>query len=299
MPGPGRDGFPGNVAGEHALKGVRSCGLFALAVVSYIMLVRHLWFLTDDAFISFRYARNWADGLGLRFNPGDGQPVEGFSNFLWTALLAGLKLAGLDMVALSVWISFALGLLLLFFLYRTLTKDLDAAPAAVFLGLLCAALSPAFAAWSTGGLETMLFTCLLFLAFRWLLSISEGSKPIEAGIAAGLLALTRPEGIIWGLVLAVLCYHRSRRRKTVGLYIAVLLAFFVPYLAVRWVYFGYPLPNTYYAKSVSTLLAWHRGFNYTVSYLLCFVTPLLLAFASCLCLRKDAPATANRNPSAI
>jgi hypothetical protein len=37
---------------------------------------------TDDAFISFRYALNLVDGLGLVFN--DGERVEGDSSFLWT-----------------------------------------------------------------------------------------------------------------------------------------------------------------------------------------------------------------------
>ena len=38
--------------------------------------VRTYAFVTDDAYISFRYARNWAQGAGLVFNPGDA-PVEG------------------------------------------------------------------------------------------------------------------------------------------------------------------------------------------------------------------------------
>ena len=46
------------------------------------------WFLTDDAFISFRYARNLLDGHGLVFNPGE--YVEGYSNFLWILELTAL-----------------------------------------------------------------------------------------------------------------------------------------------------------------------------------------------------------------
>src|SRR5262245_40897395 len=41
-------------------------------------------FLCDDAFISFRYAHNFAHGHGLVFNPGH-ERVEGYSNFLWVA----------------------------------------------------------------------------------------------------------------------------------------------------------------------------------------------------------------------
>ena len=45
----------------------------------------------DDAYISYRYARNLVEGHGLVFNPGE--RVEGFTNLLWTLLVAlGLAL---------------------------------------------------------------------------------------------------------------------------------------------------------------------------------------------------------------
>ncbi|MCX7840525.1 MAG: hypothetical protein N2559_13895, partial [Anaerolineae bacterium] len=43
----------------------------------------------DDAYISFRYAQNALRGHGLVFNPGE--RVEGFTNFLWTALMIPLE----------------------------------------------------------------------------------------------------------------------------------------------------------------------------------------------------------------
>ena len=52
------------------------------------------WFITDDAFISFRYVRNLLDGHGLVFNPGE--YVEGYTNFLWVLELAAIwRLFGL------------------------------------------------------------------------------------------------------------------------------------------------------------------------------------------------------------
>ncbi|MBW2454423.1 MAG: hypothetical protein JRI68_07925, partial [Deltaproteobacteria bacterium] len=42
----------------------------------------------DDAYISFQYAKNWASGEGVVFNPG--QRVEGYTNFLWVAVLTPL-----------------------------------------------------------------------------------------------------------------------------------------------------------------------------------------------------------------
>lgn len=68
-------------------------------------------FVQDDAFISFRYAANLIAGHGLVFNPGE--RVEGYTNFLWTALMAiphALGIDPIDFVNLAGLITFPLGL---------------------------------------------------------------------------------------------------------------------------------------------------------------------------------------------
>jgi hypothetical protein len=70
--------------------------LFVAIWIPYALLVRRFWFLADDAYISFRYARNWSNGDGLRFNLGEQAPVEGYSNFLLVAVSALLQRLHLD-----------------------------------------------------------------------------------------------------------------------------------------------------------------------------------------------------------
>src|SRR6266403_2396190 len=55
--------------------------------LAFVMLLGD-WII-DDAGISYAYARNLAGGYGFVSQPGR-VPVEGFSNFLWVALLAPL-----------------------------------------------------------------------------------------------------------------------------------------------------------------------------------------------------------------
>ena len=57
-----------------------------LALLGYLAYISR--FLTYDAFISFRYARNLLEGHGLVWNPGE--RVEGYSNFLWVLELAAI-----------------------------------------------------------------------------------------------------------------------------------------------------------------------------------------------------------------
>ena len=88
-------------------------GVVLLFGVTLALLLAHAWlyrFLTDDAFISFRYSVNLAQGHGLVFNPG-GERVEGYSNFLWVVILAGLDVIGVKpeqaAIPLSMLFAFA------------------------------------------------------------------------------------------------------------------------------------------------------------------------------------------------
>src|SRR5690606_38133881 len=66
------------------------------ALVALVALSGLIWpsWLSDDAFISFRYAQNLVEGHGLVYNPGE--RVEGYTNFLWTVLAAGVIAFGGD-----------------------------------------------------------------------------------------------------------------------------------------------------------------------------------------------------------
>src|SRR5204863_68876 len=79
-------------------------------VVAAVLLVPHALlfdFVNDDAYISFRYARNLAEHGQLVFNVGE--RVEGFTNFLWTVLLAGGIKLGLSPVLTSRFFGIAFG----------------------------------------------------------------------------------------------------------------------------------------------------------------------------------------------
>ena len=54
--------------------------------VGFIIHALFFNFLNDDAFISFRYADNLVRNGELVFNPGE--RVEGYTNFLWTMMMA-------------------------------------------------------------------------------------------------------------------------------------------------------------------------------------------------------------------
>jgi hypothetical protein len=72
------------------LAGAVSLG--AAAVLFALWRALALAWLSDDAFISFRYAAHLLRGDGLVYNVGE--RVEGYTNLLWTLLLAGAMALG-------------------------------------------------------------------------------------------------------------------------------------------------------------------------------------------------------------
>jgi hypothetical protein len=218
--------------------------------------------LIDDAGISFAYARNLAGGFGLTAQPGV-TPVEGFSNPLWTALVALLYRLRLFSVP---FVPKLLGSLLVALSFVALTQSvmrlLGRSEAAIVAGcsLMMTAANPGFVIWCVSGLENPLLlflTSILLLVTLKATSASDGSRgttPILAGLLAASTALTRPDGIVYALVYPVgltlnagSLQLKPFLKISLSYGVAVVLPF-GSYLIFRRVYFGDWLPNTYYAK---------------------------------------------------
>jgi len=229
------------------------------------------WFLCDDAFISFRYARNLVEGHGLVFNPGE--RVEGYTNFLWVLELAALwRVFGLRPENAAPWLSVlcTIGTLAAVVRWAALLPGLRrrGLVAWMALGLLCT--SATFAVWTSGGgLETRQFTLFVVLAVVCL-SVHGDSRRglLAASLSLAAAAYTRPEG----LLIAVCCFGWFVAQRIVAVRrlrvdLRELSWLVLPFAALvgaqflfRYGYYGEWLPNTYYAKHVRP---WYQsGFNY-------------------------------------
>jgi hypothetical protein len=224
----------------------------ALVAGIYLIHVRHWAFLGDDAFISFRYARNFADGLGLVWNPGE--YVEGYTNFLWVLILsAGMRL-GIEPEGLSCLLGVLSGGGVLLLLGRFAAQHRGPGHPAVWLPLFALALSRTFSAWSTGGLETQFFALLIVAAQLRL--VAEREEPSRWLYGSSLLfafaTLTRPEGGLFTAVAGTAFLVEVLRGRAA---FASLVRWTLPWLAIvgshfvwRYAYYGAWLPNTFHAK---------------------------------------------------
>ena len=84
--------------------------LVAILLIVFILLSYHyISNSVDDTYITFRYSRNLAHGFGPVYNPGE--RVEGYSNFLFMALIGFGMLFGLDKYPLGpLWLAKLIGL---------------------------------------------------------------------------------------------------------------------------------------------------------------------------------------------
>lgn len=253
-------------------------GLYVLAVIAG-WIVR---FVQDDAFITYRYARNLARGEGLVFN--GGERVEGYTNFLWTVMHWLPEHYGWSTPVFSQVLGIALMVATVAVTLR-LARRLFATESFAFLVALTLLANMTFLAYATGGLETMQQTLLVVSVAALLLPVTEVARPhdvarrIGAGLCAGLAVLTRMDSAVlvtvWVVAYLVAQWRResvtSRRTTTlvvsalqIGLPAAVLL---VPWFLWKLDYYGELLPNTFYAKSAANPVI---PFLYGVFYLAVF-----------------------------
>ncbi len=251
--------------------------LIVLGLVS--LVTSAVWFTfespatgIDDANIFFAYARNISAGKGFVFNAG-GEHVEGFTSLLWVLICsAAVTIAGEPERLLL-----ALNVALVSLTVVACIRRLPAAWAALFVALLLTDFS--YVAWNTVTLmETALWGALLTLASLIIVEERERGRRtwVFAAIVA-LMVLARPEALIWAPVMIALFYLRY------GSPAPAVIAYVVTAMALtifRVLYFGYPLPNTYYAKvSPSLVYSLSGGSTYLQSYILSGPIPFASAVA--------------------
>ena len=172
------------------------------SLLAYVLLAIVLLYLPtngflrnqyDDAYITYRYAVNLAEGKGLVFNMHE--KADAASSFSYTLLLAGfykLGASNLELVAAFIGIASAIGIS--WIVYRSilaLTKNFGTS---YFFGFLIG-IHGFISGWSISGMETVFFTFLVTY-FIYLYYIAKTHTPVLQTILLTLILLTRMEGIL-------------------------------------------------------------------------------------------------------
>ena len=197
----------------------------------------------DDAYITYRYADNLRNGLGLRYNPGEW--VFGTTTPFFTLLLGGLGLIVSDLEILGHWLG-VLGWLTAALITIPFLRQ-ENRPHAALIAPLFIALQPTF--YTSLGMETpILVALMLAVAFFWM----RGNNK-TAVLLAALLILTRHDSALWLLLIGL----EVGRRHQPGAHWAkslpwreglATLGLTLPWFTFAFLRYGSPLPNSAAAK---------------------------------------------------
>lgn len=209
------------------------------ALIVVLIAVGTIWYRNysqDDVYITYRYSRSIATGQRFVFNTGEN--VQGTTTPLFALLMAAVYSLTPDLIHagnLVSAVSLAGVCLLTFKLGERIGGSWLGAGAVLML-----ALNTWF--YISFGMETLTYTLLLTGAF-WFASRDQDSL---AGVCAGLLAVTRADGILLSIVLGLAAIAARRRIPWRGALTAAAIA--GSWYFYAWAAFGTPLPQTFNAK---------------------------------------------------
>lgn len=253
---------------------------------SYLVEGQRCFALFDDALISLRYAENLATGHGLVWNPGE--RVEGYTNFLWTLILAAvhklplsqghvclvIQILGIPLLWACLWATVRLG------------EICRLLPVSACCAVTLTALHYNLMYFGLLGMETALLTVLITCGLMaTALNVQRRVGRLQSVPWFALAVLCRLDAVVVIAVaygMELLC-ARSGRWRTIlaGMLVVATLA---GQTFWRHSYYGEWLPNTYYLKATGWPLGERliTGLNQSMWIGLAFGLPLLLALATLL-----------------
>lgn len=233
--------------------------LTSLSCVFYlIVLLSHtsFGFPLDDSWIHLEFARSVYEGRAWQYSPG--WPSTGSTSPLWAIILSPLFLfssepssliLGTYLVSAAFYVASTL-------LVGLLCRKYTDAPVWGYVGMIGFVLIPRNTWLMLSGMETPLFIFLILLG-AYLMEYEGPSYDVILGVLAGLLFLTRPEGVLFALLclparfLTVVLKRELSIKRFGSFVLAVAVASVIALLWVLYCYSvtGHPLPDTFYAKT--------------------------------------------------
>lgn len=239
--------------------------LLILALGVRLAWLAYTGYVEEDAFITFRVARQLAAGNGFVYNLG--QHVDGTTTPLFALLLAGWFRLSSDVVLGARLLDLSAGLGTLLLVQQTLQR-LGRTAAEQAGALLLLALTSKMVNMETQGMETPL---VLFWMAAACYALVRG-RATWAGVLCGLLLWTRMDLFLWPLLLAAAAALGERKA---GVRLALAAAgTFLPWVLFSTLYFGSPIPQTVTAKWVAYVQFDASPLLNHLSPVLAYLTPL-------------------------
>jgi arabinofuranosyltransferase len=207
------------------------------------MILFNAW-MSDDAYITLRTVDNFVNGYGLTWNPGE--RVQAYTHPLWMFLLSAAYALTREAYFTSLVLSWPCSFLAVVWAgYGLFRQSFERS---LLLVILAASIS--FLDYTTSGLENPL-SYLLMVAFCWLYLSQQAVSPprhlLGLSLVTALVTLNRLDLILLCLpaLLERFWVYRPRR---VWLVLVLGLSPLIAWVLFSLVYYGFPFPNTAYAR---------------------------------------------------
>lgn len=228
----------------------RGAPLVGLAATVLLCAIVWTAWVCDDAFITVRTVDNLLAGHGLRWNPGE--RVQSYTHPLWALMLVPLHAITGDGWATLIALSLATSVATIVALVGLHHER----PPWLAIALVALASSKAFVEYATSGLENPLTHLLLVVALAaWLAEPGTRGRLAVLGACVGLALVNRLDTLLLFAPLAAHAVVQEGRARPRRVVLALTLAL-VPIACWELfsvVYYGFPFPNTAYAKLGSGL----------------------------------------------
>ena len=222
--------------------------IFCCLIFIYTILIT-AWF-ADDSFILFRHVVNFVNGGGITFNIG--QRMQGFTSPLWFFVLGIFSFLTNDYLMTFMVVNICttlLGFLVLLYVeYKINNNNIP-----LFSPLILLVFSYSYIDFSSSGLENAMAHLLVSVLFLIVASSNQKYYRLMLFVIFALLMLTRLDYLFLILPFALLlAFDRfslnSESIKKLIYDVSPGILVIVVWIVFSLFYFGFPLPNTYYAK---------------------------------------------------
>ncbi len=246
-------------------------GRIALVTVAVVAFLAHCawWWssVIDDAYITFRYARNFATGRGMVFNPGEN--LEGITNLGWALVMA--PFSGADMLLAAKGIGVACGVVTVALLASWCRSEgLSMVASGVSLATLT--LVPWAPALAMQGMETP--AAMMLVTMGWTMYRREREVGgVAASVGMALAPWMRPDAALVAITIGMFHLLRPQFDRKVARALATVIVSGAALVTLKLYWYGEILPNTFHVKT-----NWppERGILY-LGYWLRHPSPLLSA----------------------
>ena len=231
--------------------------LYTIALAALALLFCYAFYISawvvDDAYITFRTVDNFVNGHGLTWNVTE--RVQAYSHPLWMFLMSLCYLLTSELFYTSIALSFVLCAALVVVVYRQHAHSDAFWKAPLLLVLLLT--SKAFMDYSSSGLENPLSHILVALFYSRLAAGDRPLAELRRGEVCWLFFLgslafvNRMDTVLFyapALAYLGVVHLRQHGLRFAGALLLALLPAML-WLAFSTFYYGFPFPNTAYAKA--------------------------------------------------